>query len=102
MPECRGTSAAITGRSVGNATVSRAKPVQTSAAGRGSVHPASSATMTAGEDRVRRRLSNIFHQPIAGTGLALSCARPLTRPSSHGSSCQSPRAQRCWRADATS
>ena len=103
MAACRGSRAAITGRIVGRATVSRTKPVQTSAAGSGRVHPASSATNAAGADKVRRRLSNIFQKPIAVTALEASCVRlPFTRPSIQGSSCQSPRAQRCWRAAATS
>ena len=93
----------MTGRMVGSATVSRTKPVQTSAAEGGRVHPANSATIAAGADRVRRRLSNIFQKPIAVRGLALPrVTRPFTRPSIQGSSCQSPRAQRCWRAAATS
>ena len=87
-------------QSVGRAMVSTTKTVQTSAAGSGSVQPASSATIAAGGDNVRRRLSNIFQRPIAGR--LLRSARspcPCTRPRIHGSSCQSPRAQRCWRAD---
>jgi len=49
----------------------------------------------AGAESVRRRLSNIFQRPMAGI-------RPLPRSNIHGSNCQSPRAQRCWRAAATS
>ena len=56
----------------------------------------------AGPESVRRRLSSIFQRPIAE-----DCRAPITRggsrrPKIHGSSCQSPRAQRCWRAAATS
>ena len=67
------------------------------------VQPASSARIAAGADSERRRLSNIFQRPIAGTKRALLRAPvPVARPSIHGSNCQSPRAQRCWRAAATS
>ena len=41
-----------------------------------------------------RKLSNIFQRPSGASG---GCA-----PSTQGSSCQSPRVQRCWRAVATS
>ena len=52
-----------------------------------------------GADSVRRRLSTIFQRAMPGHGRA--GARPLAsraRPRIHGRSCQSPRAQRCWRA----
>jgi hypothetical protein len=88
----RGTIAASTGNSVAAAIVDTTKPVQTSAACSGSIHPAASAARLAGADSERRRLSSIFQRPSAGS----------PGPKIHGKSCQSPRVQRCWRAAATS
>ena len=62
------------------------KQIHTDAAADGNASPASNDSMQVGADKVRRRLSSIFQRPIAGT--------PAPRLSSHGSNCQSPRAQR--------
>ena len=45
----------------------------------------------------RRRLSSILPRPTAGTA-----SGDVSVPKIHGSSCQSPRVQRCWRRAATS
>jgi hypothetical protein len=71
----------------------------------GSVKPATSAARLAGADSERRRLSSIFHRPMSGIRPCprLCVAAPASlRPKIQGSSCQSPRTQRCWRNDATS
>ena len=60
----------------------------------GNAHERTSSMSAAGADSVRRRLSNIFQRPMA------EISRPCD-PSIQGSSCQSPRAQRCCRAAAT-
>ena len=102
-PARRGTRAAKIGSSAGTPIANTTKAVQTSAALPGNIHPASSAAILAGADNVRRRLSNIFHRAISGNlrrPRVAPAASPL--PKIHGSSCQSPRAQRCWRAAATS
>ena len=54
-----------------------------------------------GADSERRRLSSIFHTPISGVGCGRGrVAAPASlRPKIQGSSCQSPRTQRCWRID---
>ena len=64
--------------------------------------PASSVANVAGARRLRRRLSSIFQRPIERDRAAdvASGARP--GPRIQGSSCQSPRTQRCWREAATS
>ena len=56
--------------------------------------PAISASSVNSGVSERRRLSIIFHRPSAGGDLA-------GPPTIHGSNCQSPRTQRCWRAAAT-
>ena len=85
------------------AMVSTMNVVHTTAARNGSVHPTSNAATAAGAERVRRRLSTIFHRPITGIrlleGLRAAASR---RPKIQGRSCQSPRAQRCWRLADTS
>ena len=48
-----------------------------------------------GAESVRRRLSIIFQRPSSGH------AAPRAGPRIQGRSCQSPRAQRCWRSVAT-
>ena len=90
------------GSAAAAAIVSRMKPVQTAAARAAAASsPPAGPARTAGADSVRRRLSSIFQRPIAGIARARRSApasRP--RPKIHGSNCQSPRAQRCWRARA--
>ena len=95
---CRGTSArSPAGSSGGMAIVSRMKPVQTSAARErqrpaGARAPATPPAPTASAADCRASSSSRSRQDRR-------LARPpVTRPSSHGRSCQSPRAQRCWRA----
>ena len=54
------------------------------------------ATTPAGADNVRRRLSSIFHRPMSGSvPLPRSSPAASPLPSIQGSSCQSPRDQRC-------
>ncbi len=66
----------------------------------GSAQPAISASTVTGADSVRRRLSSIFQRPssVAAAGLPLLAGGWNSQPRS----CQSPRAQRCWREVATS
>ncbi len=72
------------------------------AAAPGGFHPANKANMHAGADSVRRRLSSIFHRPIAGIGpRSRSVPAVGPRPQTHGSNCQSPRAQRWQRSAST-
>ena len=76
--------------------------VQITGEANGSVHPAIKVKNAAGADNVRRRLSSIFQRLIDGIWVRIR--RPLvprTCPMIHGSNCQSPRAQRCWRAAST-
>ena len=68
----------------------------------GSVQAATSVARASGADIVRRRLSTIFHRAMPGMEPGLR--RPVAsraRPRIQGRSCQSPRAQRCWRAAET-
>ena len=69
----------------------------------GASHPASRVRNMHGAESVRRRLSIIFQRLIAGIEILRrsSFERP-PRPKIQGRSCQSPRAQRCWRAAAAS
>ena len=62
---------------------------------RGNAQDKTSTSSAAGAESVRRKLSNIFQRPIA------VISRPRD-PNIQGRSCQSPRAQRCCRAAATS
>ena len=74
------------------------KPIHTDAAAGGKAKPASNESMRAGADTVRRRLSRIFQRPIAGTTPRVRSVPVFgPRPDSHGSNCQSPRAQRWCR-----
>ena len=76
-----------TGRKAGMNITARTTTVQFAALPVGSSHqPSMSATSVRIVDRLRRRLSNIFHQP--------SAERPVAGGNIQGSSCQSPRAQR--------
>jgi len=103
IPARRGTMAPMTGMKVGSMIVDRTKTVQRTAASNGNVHPASKARTAAGADSVRRRLSIIFQRPIAGMAPpAILVAVVGARPKIHGTSCQSPLAQRWWRRAATS
>ncbi len=66
----------------------------------GSAQAAARVTNAAGADSVRRRLSTIFQRAITGRRVGIA---PGARPAMiHGRSCQSPRAQRCWREAETS
>ncbi len=67
----------------------------------GSTSQATAAnTIRPGGIRLRRRLSIIFQRSRRDKGLAYcSPLRCLTRRASHGSSCQSPRTQRCQRRE---
>src|SRR2546427_10665340 len=94
MPRLRGITTVRIGTSVGSAIVVRTNAVHTTGDAAGSVHPTTNVRKVAGADSVRRRLSIIFHRPINGIG------RWEPYPTTHGSSCQSPRAHRCWRAAA--
>ena len=80
----------------------RARTWSTRAGGAcGSSQPATRVSKAAGADRVRRRLSSIFQRPTSG--IQVGRGRRADAPRSiQGRSCQSPRAQRCWRAAATS
>ncbi len=102
-PPRRGTMAERTGINGGSSIVARMKPIHTEATANGIVSPAIKASMQAGADNVRRRLSNIFQRPIAGMASRTRSAPPIGPwPTSHGSNCQSPRAQRWWRTASTS
>src|SRR2546428_12206555 len=94
MPRLRGITTVRIGTSVGSAIVVRTNAVHTTGDAAGSVHPTTKVRKVAGADSVRRRLSIIFHRPINGIG------RWEPYPTIHGSSCQSPRAHRCWRGGA--
>ena len=77
--------------------------VQIKGEANGSVQPAIKVRKAAGANSVRRRLSSIFHRPIRGIGARIAIAAASRAcPMIHGSNCQSPRAQRCWRTTATS
>jgi hypothetical protein len=97
-------SVAANGSRPGRAIVSTTNTATTAIAGAlpSPMAMASSSTL-AGAISVRRRLSNIFQRPANGTLARPASPEPSRpRPRIHGSSCQSPRAQRCWRAAATS
>ena len=67
----------------------------------GSVQPAASSSTSAGGMRLRRRLSRIFQREITGSVLddASQPLAPGTVRHSQRAICQSPRTQRCWRAE---
>src|SRR3954451_2075586 len=93
---------ATTGHAAGMTTVASTKIVQMLAGTDGNVHAAISVAAVNGADSVRRRLSIIFHRENPGIGLWRRfpvASRAVSRI--HGNSCQSPRAQRCWRVDET-
>ena len=95
IPARRGTTAPVIGISEGSNMVSRTQPIHTDAAANGNAKPANKASMPAGADSVRRRLSSIFQRPIAGMPWRVRSAPAVgPRPNIHGSNCQSPRAQR--------
>ena len=81
--------------------VASTNAVHTSGEAGGSSQPAIRVSQAAGADRVRRRLSIIFHRPTSGIQVGRAPARMSPRII-QGRSCQSPRAQRCWRPAATS
>jgi hypothetical protein len=65
--------------------------------------PATIVKNAAGDDKLRRRLSSIFHRPIAGIATGRRRFDRGWRPLKiQGKSCQSPRAQRWCRLAATS
>ena len=79
-------------------TDARTKAVQVAADTEGSVQAATSMASVSGADRVRRRLSTIFQRAMPGIEPWPRCPRASrSRPMIQGRSCQSPRAQRCWR-----
>jgi len=83
-------------------TDARTNEVHRPAETEGSVQAATSVASVSGADMVRRRLSIIFQRAMPGMELRLR--RPVAsraRPRIQGRSCQSPRAQRCWRAAET-
>ena len=94
----------------GSASVATMNPVQIHAEAGARVQHAINARKAAGANSVRRRLSIVFQRPIGGIAprrsvIAVafrSLPEPFPRPRIQGSNCQSPRAQRCWRAAATS
>ena len=90
----RGPGAAPGSRSTPGRARSRSAP-ETVGASQATARVATAS----GAESVRRRLSIIFQRPIAGRDRRASrrCAS-RARPRIHGRSCQSPRAQRCWRA----
>ena len=97
MPRRRGTSANSAGRKAGMASAATTSSTAASAEGMGSSHARPSVASSAGACSERRRLSSILPSPTEPTAwLTLACRRI------HGSSCQSPRVQRCWRLAATS
>ena len=61
IPDRLGITSANAGRKAGTAIVARTNVVHTSGRRWGSVQPAASVSHAAGADRVRRRLSTIFH-----------------------------------------
>ena len=101
MPDRLGITSVSAGTREGSARAPNTNPVHTSGELWGSVQPATSVSQAAGADSVRRRLSIIFHMPMTGIRVrrVAAAAVPLMI---QGSSCQSPRAQRCCRAAATS
>jgi hypothetical protein len=82
---------------IGKAIVDSAISVQANGGPGRIVQPAVSRATTAGGSKLRRRLSNSFQRPSAGTSLGRDPVAAGTLGSSHGKSCQSPRTQRCWR-----
>ena len=91
------------GSIAGIAIVAKINLAHTQGEADGSRQAATSARNAAGADIDRRKLSNIFHRPIARmlTGWrSPDAARPC--PKIQGSSCQSPRTQRRCRAAASS
>ena len=87
------------GISAGAAITITRKAVHCDAADKGKiVQPAISARTHIGAVRLRRRLSSILNRPVIGT----AAMGPRPKPNIHCNSCQSPRAQRWWRREATS
>lgn len=102
MPDRLGMTSATAGRSAGSAIVARTKVVHTRGAPRGTAQLATRVSQAAGGDKVRRRLSTIFHTPMSGIQVPRAVPPDTSPLTIHGSSCQSPRAQRYWRPAATS
>ena len=90
MPEVRGHTPMNAGSSGGRARIASTKAVQSAGDAPGQAQPHTRVRNAAGMDSVRRRLSIIFQR--------LTGERRSRRI--QGSSCQSPRAQRCCRATA--
>ncbi|MNZ64939.1 hypothetical protein D3C78_831190 [compost metagenome] len=97
MPLRDGRIAKATGSSGGIARVASTSKVPISAAGNGSSQHRQRLARANGANSERRRLSSILQRPISGTA-----RRPVQPPTIHGSSCQSPRVQRCRRLTTTS
>src|ERR1035438_10003664 len=87
----------------GIAIVAKINRAHTEGEADGSRQAATSAKNAVGADKERRRLSNIFHRPMAGIlSERRSPESARRRPKTQGRSCQSPRTQRCCRAAAAS
>ena len=95
IPFRRGYSPVKNGRRAGIATFARISPVHSQREADGSSQLTISVRKAAGANRVRRRLSRIFHRPIAGMTNGFGFPGREPHPKRKGRSCQSPRAQRC-------
>src|SRR3954470_15947243 len=93
---------ASTGHAAGMTAVASTKIVQIPGGTEGRVQAAISVATVNGADSVRRRLSIIFQRENPGIWLWRRFpVASLAVLRIHGNSCQSPRAQRCWRVDET-
>src|SRR5271157_1052185 len=80
----------------GSAIVARMKRAHTEGEADGNRQAATSTHIAVGADEERRRLSSIFQRPIkVMPGESPLPAATVQRPKIQGSSCQSPRTQRC-------
>jgi hypothetical protein len=85
--------------SQGAAMLPNASRVQRSGDPGSSVQPATSSASCDSSTVLRRRLSSSFQRDSSGSGLGCRPVADGTRGSSQGSSCQSPRIQRCLRRE---
>jgi len=92
-----GSSVKHSGRKPGIASAPSTSKVPITAAGSDSIQHRASASRLSGASSERRRLSSILKRPMMGNAWG-----PRRAPKIHGSSCQSPRVQRCWRLPDTS
>ena len=84
----------------GNRRIADARPASRATRGDSTVQPSSNSAVSAAGTRLRRRLSKIFQRDSADSGLrSRRRSGPGTWRRSHPASCQSPRIQRCRRAD---